>query len=262
MSAELLVNINSVDRTSGTSNDFVINFSNDRFSLRPKGVSIVSAGITYSWFNILSGVNDTVTFVRDVNIFTVVIPAGNYTATTLASTLQDLMNAADPGQTYAVSFSSITYLFTFGGASAYQFDFSPPNNQIAQRLGFITEGLVPSVQSTIFVSEKVTNMLADNMIHIHSDLVGGIDNGVIRITANSATSDEIMGAIYISGTYGNTLSYVNSIDQYPLMRVTQSKLFAAQKNTPVPIRFYLRFPSGFPLDLNGTEWSMILKFVF
>ena len=202
----ILVKISSSDRTSGTVNDFTISYANDRFVNRPKKAKIVSICLPYTWYNIVAGINNSLTFTKGGTDYVATIAAGNYTGTTLAAALKIAMNTADPAQLYDVTFSDTTYMFVFtADTTGFQLNFTVSPN-LASVLGFTDGGLVPGSPSLIFNSTTLANLLPDTYIQICSNLVEGIDNGVPIITSAPATSDNVMAHVIINGSFGQNLA--------------------------------------------------------
>lgn len=259
---EIAVKISSSQRSSGTVNDFIINYPNDRFVNRPKKVKIISICLPYTWFNIVAGINNSLTFNKSGTDYIATIPAGNYTGITLAAAIQLAMNSADPAQAYTVVFSETSYLFVFtADTTPIQLDFTPVQN-LATILGFTSGEIYPSVPNLLIQSTTLASLLPDTFVEICSNLIEGIDNGVPVITSTPAVSNNVMAHIIIKGNFGQNLAYVDYGDNIPPMSVAQSFLGTNPKGKPVGIRFFLRFSSGFPIDLNGKDWGLIVKFYF
>jgi hypothetical protein len=259
---EIAVKISSSERSSGTVNDFTIDYPNDRFVNRPKKAKIISVCLPYTWFNIVGGVNNTLIFNKGGTDYVATIAAGNYTGITLAAALQLAMTSADPAQTYTVAFSDTTYVFAFtANTTPIQLNFTSSPN-LATVLGFSSGALYPVVPALLIESTTLANLLPDTFVEVCSNLIEGIDNGVPVITSGPAVSDNVMAHIIIKGNFGQNLAYVDYGENIPPMSVAQSFLGTNPKGRPVPIRFFLRFSSGFPIDLNGKDWGLVIKFYF
>ena len=112
--------INSSHRTSGTSTRFHYELAQDQECGEDCNVSVTSVSLPNAFFSVQSNVNDklyiyersTVTESSSQNrvlIFT----AGNYSTTSLNSTLQSLLNGLALGSaTYACSYNSVTQRIT------------------------------------------------------------------------------------------------------------------------------------------------------
>ena len=258
---EVCCYFSSANRSSGTVNDYIINYKNDRFLLPPKYVKVISANIPYTWYNIVTGTNDQIVFVESTGptTYTVTVPSGNYDGSSLATAVAYAMNNTGAADTYTVKFDSSKLVFNITSTGTFYFNFLAANN-MAKLLGFPAQ-VYPLAPTNDLTSVTVADLLPDTSLIICSNLVEGIDNGVPLITDGDAVSNNVMAVINIVGSYGQTLTYDDYGTGIPLMNVSQSAL-GLRTGVTVPIRFYLRFPDGFPLNLNGVGWSVVVKFVF
>jgi len=77
-------------------------------------VSVLSASVPYSFYNIRTGVNDTISYaVNTIPKLPIVLPAGNYNAQSLATQLKTLLAAATPTCDMTIVFDSKTLKYTF-----------------------------------------------------------------------------------------------------------------------------------------------------
>lgn len=255
--------INSAVRSTGTNEDFTITDTGDTITNSPKTVKLINAFIPYTWNNIQAGSND-LTFSDSVPTpYTVQIPAGNYTGTTLAAAVALAMNGAGSGDVFTVTFDATTYKMTFattGLSMSLDFATSP---DLATLLGFISG--VTYGPATPITSPNVVNIIEFLEMMICSDLVCGSDNGVIPWTPNPPVPDLcILARVPIRACYGGIVDYIAS-PEFPYMPVTQSEFSKAKElngNNPGTIRFYLRWPDNTPVDLNGATWTAELIFDF
>jgi len=255
--------VNSAVRSTGTNEDFTITDTGDTITNSPKTVKLINACIPYTWNNIETGDND-LSFENAASApFTVQVPEGNYTGTTLASAVQTAMNGAGAGDTYTVSFDNTTYKMTFtttGASMLLDFVTSP---DLAVILGFVAGNTYGPAAS--ITSPNVVNIIEFLEMMICSDLVCGSDNGVIPWTPSAPVSDLcILARIPIRACYGGIVDYVASSDS-PYMPITQSEFSKAKEisgNNPGTIRFYLRWPDNSAVNLNGASWTAELVFDF
>jgi hypothetical protein len=255
--------INSAVRSTGTNEDFTITDTGDTITNSPKTVKLINACIPYTWNNIQSGSND-LTFEDSVPTqYTVQVPAGNYTGTTLAAAVETAMNGAGSGDTFTVDFDTNTYKMTFtttGADLLLDFSTSP---DLAVILGFVSGSTYGPAAS--ITSPNVVNIIEFLEMMICSDLVCGSDNGVIPWTPNPPVSDLcILARVPIRSCYGGIVDYVASPDS-PYMPITQSEFSKAKEingNNPGTIRFYLRWPDNSAVSLNGASWTAEILFDF
>jgi len=256
--------INSASRDiGGTPEDFTITISpsNERYSYPPKSVKLTSANIPYTWDNILS-INNQFNLIESPNPpILITIPPGNYSGTNMAAAVKTALNSSGAAHTYTVTFDDSSLLFTFtANAGTFVLDFTHANS-MANRLGFPVNFQTPAAIST--TSTQFAEILTDTEIFVCSDLVEGVDNGFAYITPGSPTNDQILAVINITGSFGNVIEFRARQDD-PFYPVTQSSFGKLQTFDKIPrtMGFSLRFPSQFPLNLGGLNWSMTLAFEF
>ena len=124
-------------------------------------------------------------------------------------------------------------------------------------LGFdeVVTGDVSSHTST-----GVASILPDYEIWVCTDLINGVDTGIANWTGNSPASEQmgILACVPITTCFGGIIHYTVP-DEFPFYTIVNSEFILGE---PRASRYYLRFPSGMPLSLNGNEWSMQVLFDF
>ncbi len=258
----IYINSSESHRDVGTSNeDFTITKQIQEFTNTPKSIKLISACIPFTWDNIVSGINDSFSVYEDsIGSALVTIPQGYYSGPELAAVIMAEMNAVLT-QVYDVTYNKKTLMFYFStiGANGFQLTMSP---DVMILLGF-SDSIYPSVPSTIFASQIKAVLLMDYEILICSDVVKGSDNGVMPWYSGSVPSisqDYILARVPISSCFSSIISYCAN-RELPYYICKQSR-FVGSSNTLSSIRFYLRFPSGRPVNLNGYHWTaeIILQF--
>lgn len=264
MSNSQVIYINSSEphRDAGTTNeDFTITKQIQEFTNTPKKIKLISACIPFTWDNVITGINNTFTVYEDgIGSVNIIIPQGYYSGSDLASTIANSMNTTLT-QTYDVTYNSKTLMFYFstGDSAGFQFTMTP---DIMTLLGF-TDSVYPSSPITSFSSQIKAVLLVDYEILICSDAVRGSDNGVITWYSNSVPSisqDNILARVPINSCFTSVINY-SAYAELPYYICKQSR-FIGSSNTLSSIRFYLTFPSGRPVNLNGYHWTaeIILQF--
>ena len=83
-------------------------------------VSLHSAAIPYSFYNIRAGVNNTLSLLHGATQFSVTIPEGNYNVKSFATKITELVLAQMGGQTFAMEFDapSQKFKYTLGAGTA------------------------------------------------------------------------------------------------------------------------------------------------
>jgi hypothetical protein len=243
---------------SGTNEDFTITEYTARMAQTPKRVKLIKASIPYTWNNITS-FNNTFS-VLDPAPHVVTIPDGHYNGVDLAPVLQSAINASGVSQTYTVIFNTNTLKYTISSVGDFSLDFTD-SNSAATQLGFNTDIVtLPAISVT---STDVAQLIPDYEVFICSDLVTGSDNGVMKWTSSPPTSDEILATVPITGCFGGLITYITTGE--PFFTMAQSAYAQPQEPgpySPRTMRFFLRFPSGIPVELNGLHWTAQLVFEF
>jgi hypothetical protein len=263
------VYISSKNRTSGTSDDFIIEDTNERYINTPISMKAKTITIPYMWNNIVGGVGGNNTFAFTVvtpvpGSYTFTLPSANYTGASLAAALQTQMNVATGGGLcgggYTVTYNATTSTFTFTSLIG-TFDINFVIGTMANILGFVP-GTITPVASTIS-STGVASILIDFEIWVCTDLISGVDNGVADWTGNNPASEQmgILACVPITTCFGGIINYTVP-DEFPFYTITNSGFTLEQRSSPRASQYYLRFPSGTPLSLNGNNWSMQVLFNF
>jgi len=259
-----VISINSADRTTGTSDDFTITDDLQIFTNEPKSVTPLMICVPYTWYNVFpetSPGNGTDQFsITGANsgLNQVTIPANNYTGDSLAAALKVALDAVAAPDVYVVTYSLSTGKFTISSTESFSIDFTITNN-MHLIFGF-NEVVVPS--ATTHVSTNVAGFVTDKVVWICTDMIGGIDNGIIPWRSGAPLSEQIIAELPIVGCFGSILFHQVTCCM-PEFIMTNSPFSLVKPSTSTrTTRFYLKLPSGAPISLNGHEWSMQLRLNF
>lgn len=237
--------ISSANRTSGTVEDFTITHNLPQ-NIKWRRVKLLSARIPNTFNNIVTGVNDTFTLTgttSGANLIT--IPPNNYSGNTLASAVESLINTAVAPQSYTVNYSATLGQFTFAGSETFNLTFAADNI-----FGFPGGTTATASTHTSSLNGDVNNKLTfGGFVAVCTDLIGGIDNGIINLKDN-ITQTRALDYIPLCGS-GTVTNYSTS-PEFPS--------FPIYKDDRSTIRFYLEFPNGAAVDINGNNWSIMLLF--
>lgn len=248
----------------GTDSQFTISKPFSNFTLAPKKVKLLSARIPYTWNNITS-INNQFSLIEYPGpvSYGETIPSGRYTASTLASELQTILNnTPNKLNTYTVSYDTNSMKFTISATGNFQLDFTG-SNSIGTALGF---GPVLTPEGTSIQSTGVAVLQSDNEIFITSSLVSGIDNGIVPWFTESTTTNYpdygILASVPINTCWGGVINYQTEASE-PWQDCSQSSFsYQTISGTSVQIGFGLFFLSGTPVDLNGAHWSANISLQF
>lgn len=157
-------------------------------------ISLHSATIPYSFYNIRDGINDIVRFKVNDNSYDYQIPKGNYNSITLAELLQTGLPAlASETFTLAMNFDSDTnkfeFIFTSLQNETFKFDFQDTTQPFANlELGFKNEEVTAT--QVVDGSNYVNTINSTNV----ADLNGSIHGVYIRTNlVSKATLDSQTG---------------------------------------------------------------------
>lgn len=216
----------SKNRTSGSIENFNISFISS--FLKIKLLEIMLPG-TYN--NITGGsffITGSLSGTHTINI-----PSDHYTETSLALTVQGAISAAKPSHIYTVTVGSITNLIISSTTETFSLNFTGSSLNI----GF--SGIYPS--ASFIAGTSLVNMLYPSHMLLCSTNVRGVENGI-----------EIAGAprnnvIHVIPLCGGRTNYRAS-ELTPWVRLFTLPLS----------NFYLAFPDGFPVNMNGAEYAFKL----
>jgi hypothetical protein len=208
-------------------------------------ISLHTATIPYSFYNVRSGVNDKIYYnMGGVNyIFT--LTSGNYSATGLASSLKtDIENN---GGTATISYSreTLKYTFNIAGVANFDFNFSGVSDGANDLLGLY------EIDKNIPIG---VNTLSDKAIDLNDSIHG------LYIRQNIATKGTLDNE---DGTFSNILA------RLPITTNAGGIIFftpashdhETMVSVPViqTIGIKLTDDRNRSIDLNGLHWQMSLK---
>lgn len=163
---------------------------------------------------------------------------GNYTATSLASHIQTIMNTEDTsaGDTYTVTVPSVSGKMTIANdTNNFQLRFNTTTNSVAKTLGF-TETAKTGAQT--YTGDNVVKLNTRYYL-IYGDV--GIQN---TYSANELTN--------ILAYVPNNVNFGDMIDYQPEL----AKSFKVTEKELSRLKIYIKDDNGNLVDLNGVDWSM------
>jgi hypothetical protein len=250
-----------LNTVGATSTDFKYRF-NKTFT-RVTEILIQSIQFPFSFYAINSSNNQIV--INRGGLNTVLIPPGNYSATSLIATLNvALNNATDPvtgypyngfpGETFAVTYSSVTLKFTIKNNNPFTiFSISSdPNSTMAYNLGFQSNAVSTIIggQHTV-IGDSAAILSGPQYIRIESDFLSAPTQHKPLYADNSY--NKTLFILPVNAGFG---AFVSTDIQIPI-RLTYK---FTVKNTD-EIDFRVVDQDGNLLNLNGLDWSMYLIMV-
>ena len=210
-------------------------------------ISLNSAIIPYSMYNIREGINNELgyRFISDNFGEVIQIPQGNYTITTLATTITGLLNAIDSlSGTYTMSFNRTTMKYTLSSSvSEIYLDFGLTNKSIHIEMGYNSDGRSNGITSNGVISPNVVDVNGS----IHSLFIRTNLTSKSSIDSQTKSFSTILGKIPIDNNFGSVL-FFNPRDN------TQKILLDTHLINIITIRITDEFNRN--IDLNGLNCNL------
>lgn len=188
--------------------------------------------------------------------FTVIIPPGAYTSTTLTTTLNTSI-ISPSGYTYTVVYDSTTFRFTISCTNAFEILFQSGgynNMNMGYILGYDTSA--DKTGMAVYLSDYAANIGRESVVILTSDLMlPGKDY------AYDSTADIDLGIIEIIPIKVNSggVIYYEHYDSSFTKVVPQKPPFITSETEAT---FMLKYPAGYDFDLNGADWTMTMEFQY
>ena len=238
--------IDSVDRNSGTINDFVVKLDLPRN--RIKYLELQSVEICNVIYPIRTGVNNIFYF-EDINGVsrTLTFADGSYSIKELIDTLKTNMDTH--GGTYKIEYSKINYKITIIeiGGNNFKLLCSNNSNALWRTLGYKTG--TDFTGSSSYTAENIFNLSQEpNYIYLKSDLIDSSKDKII--TTNAAVKKSflsVLSKIAITSQFGEILTHQPQTKL--LLRVDERHL--------TKMRFYLEDNNGNKLNMSR-DYSITL----
>jgi hypothetical protein len=232
--------IKSSDRTSGTAASFVLSLESPFKSIKQlTEVSLVAATIPNTIYNVRTGVNSSISWIHSGTKLATLTP-GNYTITDLLTLVAAAMNAAD-ANTYAFTYNSSTFKVTATAAGAFSFASTTSSfwTSILGITDFTTSG-------TSISGSQVINLNPSANIYLKID-----EMGLSMQTTNQLEQDLFTIPVSVAGGY--LIQYTEGSGW------RQDKTFYSSPRDINKLTVSLFLQNNELVELNGAEWSMILR---
>ena len=210
-------------------------------------VSLHTATIPYTFYNVRTGVNDTLAFIADGTPYEFNIPAGNYSATGLASVIKTNLDGVS-GLTAVIDYSRETmkFGFTLTGITSFVWDMTATNNDGADLIGLYKTDTLTIPMNTRTLTPKAIDL---------NDSIHGL-----YIRQNIATKSSLDNE---SGVFTNILA------RLPITTNAGGIIFYSPQNNdhesmvsvPVVNTIGIRLTDdrNRSIDLNGHHFQMSIK---
>jgi hypothetical protein len=230
--------IQSVDRISGTTDDFVVKIP----PLIGVGqVSLLSASIPNTLYNITM-TNNTIYWTRGGALFAI-IPARAYSVTDLCLALATAMDTANGVETYQVSYSPATIKISIICIAATVLTCTNTTNSMWYEIGF----------DTLANTGSATSNTADNVLRL--DFPPFVLISISEITSTEAATTANFRANFCVSMSHNS-QYVEVFNENSNFVNQQLYTLGAGINS---MRIRLQRTDGTSTGLNGRDWSILLN---
>ncbi len=205
---------------------------------RATKVAVVSVEFPNSMYNITSA-NNTLRIVNDTDAktYNIVIAAGFYDSTTMATAVTAALTTADGAVAWACSKSATTAKFTISNTSAKAIHLVYANSLIGPALGFTAD----SASATSITGDSMMALESTPFIYIRSNLTGCcIVNG---------TATNVLAAMQVTSQFG-FMSFFRTAELTPVMPLVVNQI--------TQVNMYITDRAGTIIDTNGKHWKITL----
>lgn len=210
-------------------------------------VSLHTATIPYTFYNVRSGVNNVISFVADGTPYEIQLDEGNYSATGLASILKTNLDAVS-GLTATIDYSreSMKFGFTLTGITSFKFDMSSTPNNGAELIGmYESDELVIPMDTKTLTPKAIDLNDSIHGLYIRQNIAtkGSLDN-------ESGVFTNILARLPITTNAGGIIFFHPSSGDHETM-----------VSVPVinTIGIRLTDDRNRAIDLNGHHFQMSIR---
>ena len=235
------IHVNSKDRTasSNSSTDFEVLLSQ---ALEFDEIQLNTLQMPYTYYNVNS-TNDLLVINWNGANHNLTVTNGNYSLNELQTELNSLVQTINSSITVTLDTNLWMFTFNFASANPSTGSLILSQSTINRLIGFNTN---TDTSASSYITSTVPAMFLDQSFLFIS--ITTIGNNVTSTTASNSYSFYV--PITVNG--GDLLTYTSNLDLDNKFKVsTKTKYFSFR------IRVYDTF--GNILDINNSDWSMILK---
>lgn len=243
--------VRSIDRlyTTDTVNNFTTSLALNNGFKTVKEISLVHAWIPNTIYNVRTGINDSIVINHNGGgNTTVTLSAGVYSASSIATALGSALTTA-LGVTYTASVSSSTGLLTISNATAaFTLPLASWSSGATALYGFNAAlGTVSSTGSFSVTGTRVPQLGQPSCILINMAPAG-------QNMRSTSQADRPTFLVPIDVNSGDVIVF-NEKSYFK-----QCKFFENNRGIDMTyIQVQLNFPGGESVNLNGSDWQMVLK---
>lgn len=234
--------VNSKFRDVGSTSATDFKFTFGKTISRVSQFEVISVVVPYTYYGI-SAYTNTLKFTTDgTTILTATVTPGNYTVGTFPAVLATALGTADGAATYTATYSTITQLMTITrSAGTFQIKYTDST------MKFVL-GLTGDSTMTNPVVTGAINLSGPNYLTLRSRALTEYDSAPNTSAAELKQSYILYTANALIGPTGMVFSGTDSL-------TLLNKLCDF-----LTIDMQLEDDAGNPLDLNGGNWSVVIRF--
>ena len=236
------IHVNSQNRDSGSNSSTDFSYTLKE-GFKAIGIQLQQLQLPYTYYNVNSNNNTLIVNWNSVNN-TITITPGNYTLTSLTAALNTALGNINSNITCTLNSTNWTLTFSFASASPNTGSLILSQSTINRLIGFQTTTNTSSAQT--LTSTSVPTFNDQNLLFINIDNIG------TNVLSNNSLATSFNFYVPINVNGGDLLTYTPSLDYENRMQCNINTNFVTLR-----IRVYDIY--GNLLNLNGSDWSMILK---
>jgi hypothetical protein len=232
--------IDSKNRTTGTSNDFIINLQTPLTNLNEVSLMAVSIPITST--NV-SSFNNLINFSTSSTAYVATVTSGIYDVNSIIPAVQNAMNATSYGGTVTMTYNPATYMYTITSTIPISLTFGTnTTHSIANFLGF------NSVDTTLATGQTATNISNLSIPPAFFLNIQELPNSILTSTGYAGT---FMIFVTVNSGYVNFNFEANQMQQ---------KVNCNKSNILSRISVQLLDPRTMSTyNLNGADWVFMVQ---
>jgi hypothetical protein len=211
-------------------------------------VSLHTATIPYSFYNVRVGVNDKIYYNMGGTDYVLTLTSGNYSATGLASTLKTNIDSNGGTATISYSRETLKYTFNIAGVANFDFTFEGETDGANDLLGLyeINKNIPIGVNTSSDKAIDLNDSIHGLYIRQNIATKGTLDN-------EDGTFSNILARLPITTNAGGIIFFTPASHDHETM-----------VSVPViqTIGIKLTDDRNRAVDLNGLHWQMSLKIAY
>lgn len=270
MSTSQIIRVSSDKYTTKDGEVITIQVPSSLISRPVKSIRLLDAIIPNTFSNVPTTENKF-SFTDTAGTYTVALPQVSVNSTTILEILKNSLEAVSgAGLTFTIVYSKCDGTYTFKADGSYSFDFDVPDSAYAL-LGF-NQAVYTSVETPpasnvwIVQSNRRGQLDVDRYVNITSNLIKGVDQGVVFLDGNlDPPATNILASIPIQSTSAGAALYFSESSSSPDINIQASvlgQIASTNTDTIREVTFGLSLDSGAPVDLGGSFWAarFLLKY--